>query len=165
MNAVLLVEDQRHGRAPTHCVISGKKTDGAVKVWAIAAKHLDWIIGPLGVLGVGLARLAGRETLQITLPVDQLLWKHWQRRATMSFLVAWIGAGALAVGTIRADTQLTVFGLISIVLAMGLRGWFFRRFWVSTQLRPSTRDILIRRAHPDFGQDAKELYIAALRRR
>ncbi|HEY4334078.1 MAG TPA: hypothetical protein VGM78_15960 [Ilumatobacteraceae bacterium] len=163
--SVLRIIDQRENRFPDQCVVTGVQSDGAVKVWAIESRHVDWWMALLGPASVWAMRVLRREAMQVSLPVTQQRWGIWRRRAVIALVMCCFGAGFVVSGVIAARNGAVSFGVILIVAGMLLRVRSFVYFWVSCELRPKSGDIVVRRAHSGFDAAAKRLYVSSVQRR
>lgn len=160
--SVLLLDDQRAGRLPDRCVLSGTTTDGAVRVTAVTWSGPRWILGLPGAVGALWLR-GGRHRARIAVPVSPRVWRTWRRRdRAATFAVA---AGlAFVVGGIVNDAALIGLGVLIVGLAMAYRARAAHNYWFTTRLDRSRGHVTIEPTHPEFDRTARMLFDASLRR-
>ena len=163
-DAVLLVSDLAADRSPTRCVWTGEPTSTATHLWALASPRADRIVALSGVVGVLVWRALGRKAMRVPIAVSAAPYGIWRRRAMAWAALACFGLGFVAVSPLRGGAPLAVFGVVIIVVASLLRARAHSGFWVSAELRPAEGQVVIRRAHPAFDAQARDLFVRNLRR-
>jgi len=156
VRAALRTADQRRGRLPTRCVKTGAPTDGAVHTWAVERRRADvlWLVlGPV-------LRVGGRSE-RIVLPLAPAAWSALRRGLGAAVVVAGLGAGALGLGLVQGDPGLVVLGSLLLVGAWVVRALVLWRRWVGVVLRPDGKEIALSRVSPEFGEEARALFIGS----
>lgn len=158
MKSVLLVADQEAGSFPDRCVLTGEKTETAVYVWAIESSNAQWLLGVLGYLGVILAKLAGRQTIRLGVPITQRPWGIWKRRANLYLAMTSAGFGFVLAGFFQSSVGFVVFGIILAAASRAQRMRALQNYWIIAELKPRTGHILVRPTHADFDAKAREMF-------
>jgi hypothetical protein len=164
--AVLRGDDQRAGRAPTHCVRTGVPTERAVRIRAVAferADRLQLVVGDL--LASVVALLLRRRGPVVVIAVSTPAWRQWRRALAVPLVVGAAGAGIAAVGIGTGGVPGIVIGAVLVAVAVVLRARAARRWWIGVRSRPDRDDIVVSRVSAGFDADARALFAAALRRR
>ncbi|MFT3851283.1 MAG: hypothetical protein QM733_00855 [Ilumatobacteraceae bacterium] len=164
--AVLLVEDQRRGRAPDHCVKTGIPTADAVQVTAVDLPGAPWW---QLLAGATLTRLVAlvlrRPRFAVTIDVSQRTWDIWRFRVGTAIVVATAAVGIGLGGLLGDHPGFGVFGGIVVVLAWLGRVLAAWRCWFGVRFRHDRGQVLVHRASAAFDADARRLFVAAQSRR
>ncbi|MEA3054778.1 MAG: hypothetical protein QOD30_210 [Actinomycetota bacterium] len=163
-DAVLLVSDLAADRSPTRCVWTGEPTSSATHLWALASPRADRVIALSGVVGVLVWRALGRKAMRVPIAVSAGPYGFWRRRAMTWAGLTCFGLGFVAVSPFEGGAPLAVFGLVLVVVSALLRARAHSGFWVSAELRPAEGHVVIHRAHADFDDQARDLFLRNLRR-
>lgn len=158
-DAVLLVADVAAGIFPERCVRTGERTTTATHAWAVEARGADLLEGLFGVVGVLALRALGRQVLRVPLPVTARAHGTWRRRSLAWAAVTWFALGTLVMSARNADPALAVVGVLVLVAAVLLRRRSHTGFWVGLELRPDAGHVVVRRAHRDFDEEARRLFL------
>lgn len=158
MKSVLLVADQKAGRFPDRCVLTGEPTESAVRIWAIDSTKCQWLIGLLGPLGVVVARISGRRFTRIALPISSRPWGIWNRRSNLYAATTAAGLGLVAAGLLRPSTAIVVFGVVVIAASRALRMRALQNFWLRAELKPDQAQLLVEPTHANFDREARKLF-------
>ena len=120
--AVLRGEDQRAGRAPTHCVRTGVPTERAVRVRALAFERADVLQLVAGDLLASLVALVlRRRGPLVVIAVSTTAWRQWRRALAVPLAAGAAGAGLVVVGFAGGAVPGIVIGLLLVAVAMVLR--------------------------------------------
>jgi hypothetical protein len=163
---VLLVADQRRGRAPDHCVKTGQATSSATRATAVDLPGAQWwqlIIG--SVLTRLVAVVLRRPRLSVAINVTPTAWSVWRWRVLVAVVLATGGAGFALAGLVGGRTGLVVLGSIVVVASWLWRAWMARTWWFGLRLRDGDGHVLVHRASAAFDADARKLFVDAQRRR
>lgn len=159
--SVLRMADQRAGRIPDVCILTGVSTSNAVRLRAVEWSHRSWLLGIPGATGA--ARLwPGRASVPVVLPVDGRIWRMWNRRNGAAIVAMMFGIGLLSIGVLRgAGGPATVGGLI-LAMACGYRTRAAVNYWVTCRYDPDRDTASITPTHPAFDAQATALFVRAL---
>ena len=160
--SVLLMDDQRVGRFPDRCVLSGVRTEGAVRVTAVTWSSPRWVLGVPGAVPI-LALRGPRHRLRVALPVSRGVWRRWQRRNLAALCAIAFGSGFIASGPFRGN-DLVGLGILILLAGVAYRTRAARNYWVTCRLDPGRRIITVEPTHSDFDRAARELFERSLRR-
>jgi hypothetical protein len=164
--AVLLVADQRRGRAPEHCVKTGQATTSATKATAVDLPGAPWW---QLIVGSAVTRLIAvvlrRPRLTVVVNITETAWKVWRWRVLLSVVFSALGLAAIAGGLIGGRTGFVVFGALVLVATWLWRAWMAWCWWFGLRLRTDDGHVLVHRASSAFDADARQLFVAAQRRR
>ena len=161
---MLRVADQRAGIAPDRCVVDGVPTERAVRSTAVQveAAHLWWCA--LGPLLVPAARVAGRRTEPVVLPLSHGAWRRLRRALGTAVVTGGVGLGTIVAGVVEGVPLLTACGVLVVVAAWLLRARALRRRWVGLELSADGERIVVTGAHPGFDASARDLFVRSLHR-
>lgn len=162
--AALRMADQRRGRVPDRCVVSGARTDGAVHAWAVELRRADVLWLALGPVARLIAALGRRRSRRIVLPLSPAAWSSLRAGLRWAVLAAGLGAGALTLGAARGDGALVVLGGTLLLLAWVLRAVVLWRRWVGVVLRTGGDEAVLHRVSPEFATSAKALFTGSVLR-
>ncbi len=112
-----------------------------------------------------LARLIGRRSIRIVLPVVAGAWLAWRKRFMRCVLLGAAGAGIALVGAVRQIPLLLVIGAVLLAWNWVARIRLRREHWVGVELIPQQGHILVSRVHPEFDREAARLFTAAVNAR
>ena len=118
--SVLRIADQRAGRFPDVCVLSGVPTANAVRVRAVEWSGRSWILGIPGVVSV-LKWWPGRSSETVALPIAATVWRMWSRRNAVAVALVMFGLGLVVIGAVRALGGIVVIGALVVILAFAYR--------------------------------------------
>ena len=164
--AVLRADDQRAGRAPTHCVRTGTPTQRAVRIRSVAFEHADVVQRVVGDLVASLLALVMRRRGPVVvIAVSTPAWRRWRRALAVAVVTGAAGAGLAAVGIVGGAVPAIVIGALLVVTAVVLRYRAARRWWITVRYRPGRDEIVVAPVAAEFDADARALFAAALRRR
>ena len=164
--AVLLVDDQQHGRSPEHCVKTGVATSEAVDASAADLPGAAWWQLLAGAtLTRALATLLRRPQCKVVIGVSARAWDIWRFRVGTAIVIAMIGAGIAAGGLVGDHPGFAVAGAVLFVAATVLRIWSAWRCWFGRRYRHHRGQVLVHRASAAFDADARRLFVAAQVRR
>jgi len=159
--SVLRIADQRAGRFPDVCVLSGVATVNAVRVQAVEWSGRSWILGIPGVVSV-LRWWPGRSSETVALPVAATVWRMWNRRNTVAMALMMFGLGLVVIGAIRTRGAGVVIGVLVIVLACAYRARAAVNYWVTCRLDPSRDCVIVQPTHRSFDAQARALFIRSI---
>lgn len=166
LRAVLREADQRDGRTPHVCVVTGQKTERAIQARAAdlgsSTEMWERAIGNRG--AVALARLRRRPVASLVLPVSEGAWKQWRVRLGRVVAVNAFALGVLAIGVARLETGYLLLAVVVAALGQRIRVRAWRDCWVGLAFRSAAGDIVVSRVHPTFADEAKRLYVGSIRR-
>ena len=157
--AALRMADQRRGRVPTRCVVTGAATDGAVRAWAVELGRADVLWSLVGPPLRPVAALLRRRSERVVLPLAPAGWASLRAGLRWAVVVAGLGGGALALGLVQGDAALIVLGVVLLVAAWAIRALVLWRRWVGVVLRPGGDEVAVSRASPEFGSAARALFM------
>ena len=155
-DAVLVIADVEAGIFPTHCVRTGESTTSATHVWAATSPQAVALLGAVGVVAL---RSLRRPVLRVPLPVAPRPFGIWRRRAAAWAVVTCFGIGTIVMSIRNADPALAVFGVLVVAASIAGRWRSHGGFWVDVELRPGAGHVVVRRAHPQFDADARDLFL------
>jgi hypothetical protein len=164
--AVLLVSDQRLGRAPDHCVKTGEATSSATKATAVDLAGAPWwqlFIGS-GATSL-LATVLRRPRQVVVINVSPRAWAVWRWRVIAATVLASFGVFLVVVGLVGGRTGFAVFGALEIVATLLWRAWMSWLWWFGLRLRAGDGHVLVHRTSSAFDADARRLFADAARRR
>jgi hypothetical protein len=148
VRSVLLGRDQDRGVLPDHCVVTGVRTAGAIRVRATPRWLPELVADALGPL-TGIGR-------RVALPVDADALRPYRRRQAGWSLPAGAGIGIALFGAVPLGIALVVLGVAG---SMRTR----RRDWVQVRTAPNGDDVIVLRGSRAFDEDAQRLFTASLR--
>lgn len=162
VRSVLRVSDQRAGRFPTVCVLSGVETNTAVRVRANDWRGPRWLMFVPG-LTSAIAWLARRNHFRVSLPVSADVWKRWRRRSLAGQAAVTFGVVLVVAGVVGRQLPPGVLGLL--VLAGGLALWAraHRNWWLTCRFDPVETIVTVEPAHSRFDDQARALFVRSLR--
>ena len=164
--AVLLMADQAANRLPRVCMRTGRPTDEVVSMRVTPLRHFErwtFVVGtPLALM---LARLIGRRSIRIVLPVVADAWLAWRKSFLRCVMLGSAGVGFLLVGAVRNVPALLVVGVLLVMLNWAARVRLRLARWVGVELVPQKGHILVSRVHPEFDREAARLFAAAVNTR
>ena len=159
--SVLRIADQRAGRFPDVCVLSGVPTANAVRVRAVEWSGRSWILGIPGVVSV-LRWWPGRSSETVALPITATVWRMWSRRNTFATALVMFGLGLVVIGAVRALGAVVVIGAVVVVVAFAYRALAAVNYWVTCRLDPSRGCVIVQPTHRSFDTQARALFIRSL---
>jgi hypothetical protein len=161
--AVLRVTDQRAGRTPRRCVKTGERTDGAVRVRAVALRraHVAQLVAGFALTRVA-AWLLRRPSFPTVVAVSPLAWQRWQRSLLFPAVIGPAGAALVVFGVIAGAAPAVVFGTLFLVAAALLRWRATKRWWIGVRFRPERDEIVVARVSTGFDEDARRLYVRSV---
>ena len=136
--SVLRIADQRAGRFPDVCVLSGVATENAVRVQAVEWSGRSWILGIPGVVSV-LRWWPGRSSETVALPVAATVWRMWNRRNTVAMALMMFGLGLVVIGAIRTRGAGVVIGVLRHRAGVCVPGARRRELLGDMSTRPESR--------------------------
>ena len=151
---------------PTVCVRTGVPTEHGGAVVAAELPGRRWwtaLAGPATTAMV--ARLTGRPTRTIALPVAPEVWRTWRRRTGAVVMLTAAALALLPAGVIRANVGLVVGAFVILAVTRYLAFRWAERFWVGLELRTDQGDVVVTHVHERFDDDARRLYVAGVGRR
>ena len=160
--SVLRIADQRAGRFPDVCVLSGVPTANAVRVQAVEWSGRSWILGIPGVVSV-LKWWPGRSSETVALPIAATVWRMWSRRNTVATALVMFGLGFVVIGTVRARGEIVVIGAVVVVLAFAYRTRAAVNYWVTCRFDPNGGCVTVQPTHRAFDDQARALFIRSIR--
>ena len=160
--SVLRIADQRAGRFPDVCVLSGVSTANAVRVQAVEWSGRSWILGIPGVVSV-LKWWPGRSSETVALPIAATVWRMWSRRNTVAMGLVMFGLGLVVIGAVRGRGALLVIGAFVLVLALAYRTRAAVNYWVTCRLDPSRDCVIVQPTHRSFDAQARALFVRSLK--
>jgi hypothetical protein len=160
--SVLRIADQRAGRIPDVCVLSGVPTDNAVRVKAVEWSGRSWILCIPGVVSV-LRLWPGRSSMTVALPIAATVWRMWSRRNTAAMALTMFGLGFVVIGAVRALGGIVVVGVFVVVLACAYRTRAAVNYWVTCRLDPSRACVTVQPTHRSFDAQARTLFIQSIK--
>ena len=163
LRAVLRVEDQQRGRVPTACVKTGRLTDRAVHVRASdlgpsTLRWEEWVGGGTRLV----AAVRRRPSVALVLPVHADAWKRWRTALTRALIVLAFALGVFGIGIARQESGMLALSVIIAAIGWRMRTRTWRTLWVGLTLRADAGEIVVSRVHPEFAEQAKQLYLDAL---
>jgi hypothetical protein len=163
---VLLVADQRRGRAPEHCVKTGQATDSATKATAVDLAGAQWwqLIAGSAVTRL-IAVVLRRQRLTVTINITDTAWRVWLWRVVFAVMFGCAGVALVVVGLIGGRTGFVVFGALVLVATWLWRAWMAWCWWFGLRLRNADGHVLVHRVSSGFDADARRLFSEAQRRR
>jgi hypothetical protein len=156
--SVLRIADQRAGRIPDVCVLSGVATANAVRVQAVEWAGRSWILCIPGVVSV-LRLWPGRSSVTVALPIAARVWRMWSRRNTVAMALIMFGLGFVVIGAVRALGGIVVLGVVVVMLAFAYRTRAAVNYWVTCRLDPSRACVTVQPTHRSFDSQARALFI------
>ena len=160
--SVLRIADQRAGRFPDVCVLSGVPTANAVRVQAVEWSGRSWILGIPGVVSV-LKWWPGRSSETVALPIAATVWRMWSRRNTVTMALVMFGFGFVVIGAVRGRGALVVIGAFVVVLALAYRTRAAVNYWVTCRLDPSRDCVTVQPTHRSFDAQARALFVRSIK--
>jgi hypothetical protein len=160
--AALRMADQRRGRVPTRCVVTGAATEGAVHAWAVELGRADVLWLAFGPVLRMVAALVRRRRERIVLPLAPAAWASLRAGLRWAVVVGGLGGGALALGLVRGDAGLVVLGAVLLVIAWAIRALVLWRRWVWVVLRPGGEEVALSRVSPEFDSAARALFVGSV---
>ena len=157
--AVLRMADQRRDAVPDRCVVTGERTEGAVRAEALRLRRA-WLWSLLLGRAAGIFLRSRRAT--VVLPVSPAAWWRVQRSLRRAVVVAGLGLGSLAVGALDRDPALLVLGALLLAVAAAVRAIGVRRWWVELRLLPNGDEVRVTRTSPAFAEEARKLYVRSI---
>ncbi|WP_148288455.1 hypothetical protein [Ilumatobacter nonamiensis] len=128
---------------------------------AVVWRGRRWILGIPGmvpVLGVV------HERARVSLPVSTRVWRTWHRRNVAALTVLVFGAGLIAASTVRQAGDLFGVGLVLVLVAGTYRTRAHHNYWTTCRLSADRATVVIEPTHPEFDQQARELFTRSIRR-
>lgn len=160
--SVLRVDDQRAGRLPTACVMSGVETDTAVRVRAVAWSGARWLMFVPG-LTLALGTLGRRPHFAVALPVSAAVWTRWRHRAVAGQAAVTFGIVLVVVSVIGRQLPPGVLGLLVFVGGFGLWARAHRNWWVTCRYDTVAETIVVEPTHARFDDQARALFTRSIR--
>jgi hypothetical protein len=161
--SVLLIDDQRAGRFPDHCALSGVHTEGAVRVTAVRWSGPRWVLGIPGVVPILTLRGASNR-LRVALPVSPGVWRRWQRRNLAALSAMVLGLVFIVVSSAFRGGDLVALGVFVALAAGAYRTRVARNHWLTCELDPSRQTVTVEPTHLDFDRAARTLFERSLHR-
>ena len=160
--SVLRVADQRAGRLPTACVLSGVESETAVRVRAVSWRGARW---PMFVPGLTttLGILGRRPNFAVALPVSTEVWKRWRRRAIAGLAAVTFGIVLMVVSVIGWQLPPGVLGGLVLIGGLSLWARAHRNWWVTCRYDPVAATIVVEPAHRRFDDQARVLFTRSIR--
>jgi len=160
--SVLRIADQRAGRFPDVCVLSGVATANAVRVQAVEWSGRSWILCIPGVVSV-LRLWPGRSSETVALPIAATVWRMWRRRTAIAIALMMFGLGFVVIGALRMRGGIVVIGIFVAVLAGAYRARATANYWVTCRLDPGRGCVTVQPTHRAFDTQARALFIRSLK--
>ena len=159
--SVLRVSDQRAERFPDVCVLSGERTEHAVRLTAVTWPGPKWVLGIPGFVPV-LGVLPRHDRTTVALPVSPRVWRMWQWRNAIGVTgvvtgVLWFIAGAFLASGVAA-----AIGAIVALTAGAYRTRSVVNYWTTCRLNTTTGTIIVEPTHRTFDEAAKRLFISSI---
>jgi hypothetical protein len=160
--SVLLVSDQTAGRMPEVCVLTGRRTEHAVRLTAVTWDGPRWLLWVPG-FAVATRLLPNHPTFTVALPVSESVWRPWRQRTATAVVVVVFGLTLAVAGLFKSAPLLVLVGVIAVVVALVQRVRAARDYWVTCRFRSDTGTIVVQPTHPSFDAEAKRLFTNSLR--
>lgn len=148
MRSVLRGAHQDRDVLPDRCVLTGRRTDGAIRVRATSRRVPEVVADVLGP--------AARTGRRVALPIDGDELRWYRRRQALVAMPTGIGITFTALGAVP-------FGLALVVLGIAGSWWTRRRHWFQVRMADDGRDVVVLRGHALFDQDARRLFTATIK--
>ena len=160
--SVLRLADQRRDLFPDRCVLSGIRTEGAMRATAIAGGGPRWVLFIPGMVAL-LAHVARRQHVAVAIPVSPAVWSRWRKRVVVSQGAAVFGGVFIATGPALRAPQPLVGGVIVFAAAIALWARANRNWWVTCVLDPAKAVIVVEPTHREFDRAAREIFVTSIR--
>lgn len=162
LRSVLLLSDQLAGRFPDRCVLSGERTDRAVRMTAVTWHHRPWLLGIPGLVAL-LCLRGGEHRFRASLPVSANVWRTWRRRELAATCLMAIGLGFALVAPVRHAVGLAVAGGAIAVIGAVIRTRAAYNYWFTCRLERDRGLIVVAPTHEKFDNEARTLFDRSLR--
>jgi hypothetical protein len=157
-NSVLRVADQRKGRIPDRCVVTGALTEHAIRVRATRRPRVKWLYPLLRPFLYVKARGRPPGAMAVVLPLGTDAWRRRRNIVAASGVAGGMGGALVAFGA-TGHVGLLVAG-VAVVLAVAVaRFRFDARHWVQVWLKPDGDEIVVTNTSPAFDDAARVLFI------
>jgi hypothetical protein len=148
VRSVLLGRDQDRGVLPDHCVVTGVKTTGAIRIRATPRWVPEVVADALGPVA-GISR-------RVALPVDGGALRSYRRRQGGWSVPAGAGFGIAVFGAVP-------LGIALVLLGVAGSAWTRRLRWVQVRAASNGPDVVVLRGSRAFDDDARRLFTASIR--
>lgn len=162
LRSALRVDDQRAGRFPDVCVLSGVATSHAARVRAIVWRGPRRPLFVPGLVPVA-AFLVRRPSFVVSLPVSADVWTRWRRRVLAGQAAVTFGLVLVGASIIGRQLPPGVFGAVCMVGAVVLRARANRNWWVTCRYDPAASVVVVEPTHPEFDAAARVLFTRSVR--
>jgi hypothetical protein len=164
--AVLLVADQRRGRAPDHCVKTGQATSAATRATAVDLPGAQWWQLVAGSAATRLVAIVlRRQRQEVVVSISERSWAIWRWRVVAAVVFGALGISSIVVGLVGGRTGFVVFGALVLLATTLWRAWMAWCWWFGLRLRDGDGHVLVHRVSAAFDADARRLFADATRRR
>lgn len=161
--SVLRLADQHAGRFPDRCVLSGVRTDRAVRCTAVAWGGRRWLLGVPAATWIIGHRPGGHREL-VSLPVTETVWSTWNRRNLLALLLIVFGTGLIAGGVVTGDGGLLATGVAVAALAAAYRTRAHHNYWTTCTLDAGADLVIVDPTRPEFDRQAQGLFTRSIGR-
>lgn len=160
--SVLRLDDQRAGRLPDVCVLSGVATQNAARVRAIAWRGRRWLLFVPGLVSV-VALLMRRSSVVVSLPVSAAVWTRWRRRVLVGQAAVTFGLVLVGASIIGRQLPPGVLGAWCLIGAFVLWARANRNWWVTCRYDPAASVVVVEPTHREFDGAARALFVRSVR--
>jgi hypothetical protein len=155
--SVLRVADQRKGRVPDRCVVTGEPTSHAIKVRAARRPRQRWLYPMLRPFLYLKARGRPPGALAVVLPLAPEAWRHRRNIVAASGVAGGMGGAMIATGA-TGRIGLIILGVIVVVAVVGARLVSDGRRWIQVWLKPDGDEIIVTNTSAGFDAQARQLF-------
>lgn len=159
---MLRLADQQRDVFPDRCVLSGVRTEGAMKTTATVWGGPRWLLFVPGVVRV-LTWLLRRPRATIAIAVSPPVWLRWRRRVVLSQGAAAFGGVLIGTGAVVGAAPPFAVGVVVFAATIALWTRANRNWWVTCVLDPVRATVVVEPTHPDFDRAAREIFVRSLR--
>ncbi len=156
--SVLRIADQRKGRVPDRCVVTGEPTQHAIRVRAARRPRVRWLYPVVRPFLYLKGRGRPPAALAVVLPLAPDAWRRRRNIVAASGVAGGAGGALVATGA-TGHTGLLVAGILVVVAVVAARLAFDGRRWVQVWLKPDGEEIVVTNTSPAFDDVARQLFI------
>ena len=156
--SVLRVADQRKGRVPDRCVVTGEPTQHAIRVRAARRPRMRWLYPMVRPILYLKARGRPPAALAVVLPLAPVAWRQRRNIVAASGIAGGAGGALIAFGA-TGHAELLVIGVLVVATVVVARLRFDARRWVQVWLKPGGEEIIVTNTSPAFDEMARRLFI------
>jgi hypothetical protein len=156
--SVLRVADQRKGRVPDRCVVTGEPTQHAIRVRAARRPRMRWLYPVVRPILYLKARGRPPAALAVVLPLAPVAWRQRRNIVAASGIAGGAGGALIAFGA-TGHTELLVIGVLVVAAVVVARLRFDARRWVQVWLKPGGEEIIVTNTSPAFDEMARQLFM------